>query len=126
MSARVTLCAPHPPDAYHLRRVIEFMARSGAPVIRAVWMGAHWQAIEGSHRIAAARRLNLLPQIVQLQPSDRVANHDIWESGHRPTASRIVETIAGWRYGCVPYWFIGLPVGPSGIIQERASLRRSA
>lgn len=70
------LFAPHDPTRSHLRRVVKEMRRRGAPYLYAYWRkkdGA-WYALEGSHRIAAAKQLGLVPML------DRVYLH--WEISH--------------------------------------------
>ena len=59
-------------DAGHLADVIEEMKVIGAPVIKAVWMEVynHWAALEGCHRIRAAKALGLTPEIEEVEYSD--------------------------------------------------------
>jgi hypothetical protein len=45
--------APNRPQRHHLAVVTEAMRILGAPAIRAYWIGDHWLALEGSHRLAA-------------------------------------------------------------------------
>lgn len=61
-------------DAGHLAEVIEEMRRVGAPTIKAVWMECfnHWAAIEGCHRIRAAKALGLVPEIEEVEYSDEL------------------------------------------------------
>lgn len=62
----------------HLAEVIEEMKKRGAPKIRAVWMECydHWAALEGCHRIRAAKELGYVPEIVELEYDD-IADMDI-------------------------------------------------
>jgi len=56
----------------HLAEVIEQMKTLGAPKIHAVYMECHdhWQALEGCHRIRAAKELGLIPEIIEVAYSD--------------------------------------------------------
>ena len=59
-------------DATHLEAVKAEMAKLGAPVVKAVWMECygHYAALEGCHRIRAAKELGLVPLIVDVEYSD--------------------------------------------------------
>jgi hypothetical protein len=61
-------------DPDHLAEVIEEMKTLGAPVIKAVWMEVynHWAALEGCHRIRAAKALGLVPEIEEVEYSDEL------------------------------------------------------
>lgn len=52
-------------DKNHLEEVKEIMKTKGAPVIRAIWSELYgmWLAVEGCHRIRAAKELGLTPII---------------------------------------------------------------
>jgi hypothetical protein len=52
-------------DKDHLNEVKEIMKEKGAPVIRAMWSDLYgmWLAVEGCHRIRAAKELGLTPII---------------------------------------------------------------
>ncbi len=52
-------------DTAHLAEVKADMATMGAPVIRAIWMDDYdmWAALEGCHRIRAAKELGFVPVI---------------------------------------------------------------
>lgn len=56
----------------HLAEVIEEMKTLGSPTIKAVWMECygHWAALEGCHRIRAAKALGLVPEIEEVEYSD--------------------------------------------------------
>jgi hypothetical protein len=56
----------------HLAEVIEQMKTLGAPKIHAVWMPCydHYAALEGCHRIRAAKELGLIPEIIEVEYSD--------------------------------------------------------
>lgn len=60
----------------HLAEVIEQMKALGAPKIHAVWMPCydHYAALEGCHRIRAAKVLGLVPEIIEVDYSDEMAS----------------------------------------------------
>lgn len=62
-------------DASHLESVKSEMMTLGAPVIKAVWMECFgfWVAIEGCHRIRAAKDLGITPEIEAVEYSDDLA-----------------------------------------------------
>lgn len=59
----------------HLEAVKAEMIELGAPKIRAVWMESlgHFAAIEGCHRIRAAKALGMTPEIIEVEYSDEIA-----------------------------------------------------
>jgi hypothetical protein len=63
----------------HLNEVIEDMKRLGAPVVKAVWMECWdaWVALEGSHRVHAAKNLGLEVNIEEVEYSTK----ELWEVG---------------------------------------------
>lgn len=63
---RMLIFAIHPPQADRLARVIAQMRELGVPRIRAIDCGDHFVALEGSHRLAAASLLGLIPEIIVL------------------------------------------------------------
>jgi hypothetical protein len=56
--------AIHAPEPERLEKVSHEMRMLGAPTIRVVDCGDHYQALEGSHRLAAAHALGITPQLV--------------------------------------------------------------
>lgn len=72
-----TVYAPNRTYPRRLRDTIDKMRTLGAPTIRAVWdhESEAWIAIEGSHRLEAARQLGLLPVIVRVE-MDQVVTKD--------------------------------------------------
>ncbi|MFM7011394.1 MAG: hypothetical protein ACKO0Z_19050 [Betaproteobacteria bacterium] len=70
-----TIIAPHNTESAKLASVIAEMQVLGAPTIKAVDCGDYWLALEGSHRIAAAQQLGLIPTIDAYSYSDTV-EHD--------------------------------------------------
>ena len=64
-------------NADHLNDVKNEMMEMGAPVIRAVWMECYqmYAALEGCHRIRAAKELGLIPIIDEVEYSDELFDH---------------------------------------------------
>jgi hypothetical protein len=62
----------------HVDEVVEIMRTLGAPEIRAIWNPVHemWMAVEGCHRLRAAKVLGLTPIIIDIS-SDETATIDI-------------------------------------------------
>lgn len=87
----LTIFAINAPEADKLAEVVAIMREMGAPKIRALWCGDHWRAIEGSHRIAAAAQLGLVPEIVEVAEGDEIADHDIGDLPEVATVAEIVE-----------------------------------
>lgn len=93
----VYIYAPNEPDPEHLAVVMAEMRVLGAPIIRAMWSDADagWQAIEGSHRLAAAHALGVVPYIDVLSAYD-VVHHD-FDAVESP--ARVIDVLeAMWRY----------------------------
>ena len=80
MTSIILTHAHYDPD--HLEAVKGEMTRRGAPVIRAIWseVYASYLAVEGCHRIRAAKELGLTPVVkdithnktVRLQSDDEI------------------------------------------------------
>lgn len=66
-------------DAQKLEAVKAEMQKLGAPTIKAVWMGCygHWAALEGCHRVRAAKELCLTPIIEEIECSEDVTLAEI-------------------------------------------------
>jgi len=62
------IVVPNLPDKDHLEHVAMEMDRLGSPRIRAIWSSVHgvWFAAEGSHRIAAASKKEMVPIIIDI------------------------------------------------------------
>ena len=92
---RIALVHNHYDEA-HLAVVIEEMKTLGAPVIKAVWMECygHWAALEGCHRIRAAKALGLTPEIDEVEYSDDPCDVDgmtVAEVADRSRESDVIE-----------------------------------
>lgn len=92
---RIALVHDHFDEA-HLAEVIEEMKTLGAPTIKAVWMECfnHWAALEGCHRIRAAKALGLTPEIDEMGYSDDPCDVDgmtVAEVADRSRESEVIE-----------------------------------
>jgi hypothetical protein len=67
-----TIYAIHPPEAVRLTAIKAEMSSLGAPTIRVVDCGDHFMALEGSHRLAAAKALGLVPELVVYGQDDMI------------------------------------------------------
>lgn len=65
-----TIYAIHAPDADRLAAITTEMETRGAPVIEVVDCGDHYMALEGSHRLAAAHALGLVPVLTIHEQDD--------------------------------------------------------
>lgn len=65
-------------DAQHLDEVAAQMQTLGAPAIRAIWSDVYgaWMAVEGCHRVRAAQRLGLTPEIIDVSNDETVMVQD--------------------------------------------------
>lgn len=63
-------------DEKHLEEVKQEMTILGAPKIKAVWMEVYgvYAAIEGCHRIRAAKALGLVPELEIVEYSDNLVD----------------------------------------------------
>ena len=90
-----TIYMMHKYDDSHLMRVIEEMEQMGAPEIRIVDCGDHWFALEGVHRIEAAKRLGIEPVWIEIQQDDLVPSNTLdWDDlqkNHDYKGSELVE-----------------------------------
>ncbi|HQU16636.1 MAG TPA: hypothetical protein PLO69_11115 [Gammaproteobacteria bacterium] len=98
-------------DVDHLAHVTEQMRALGSPTIRAIRDEAQGVivALEGSHRLAAAKALGLTPRFVMLTDDDMISCEDIgyddsgWFEGEPARAGAIRERLAqpmGMYSGC--------------------------
>lgn len=82
-------------DADHVEEVKTEMSVLGAPKIKAVWMECfgHWAALEGSHRVVAAKELGLIPEIEEIEYSEELTLDDLGcdDSGDAFSVSSICD-----------------------------------
>ena len=88
----------HAYDPAKLATVIEQMQTLGSPTIRACLQGDHYCALEGVHRIEAARRLGLPVRIVEMDEDDVLTDHDIYDLADEATVAEVLE-YASWMTG---------------------------
>jgi hypothetical protein len=76
----VYITTPNRPDLSILPDVMRLMESMGPPIIRAVpSLGDrvdHWIALEGSHRVVAAKKLGMAIIIRPMKPNQRI-RHDV-------------------------------------------------
>jgi len=63
----------HPPSPLHLETVIKTMKVLGSPLIHVVDCGEYFQALEGSHRLAACEQLHIIPRLRIYQQEDVIS-----------------------------------------------------
>ena len=73
----MTIYAMRAASPEYLNEVVEKMQTLGTPEIKAVFDGEAYWSLKGSHRIAAAEKLGLIPRIVEVSLEDEVLNEDI-------------------------------------------------
>lgn len=56
----------------HLKEVIIEMQKEGSPAISCAYVGGEWYAIDGSHRLAAAKELGLKPFLFEHHLDERL------------------------------------------------------
>lgn len=86
-------------DENHLREVMTEMKKLGAPTIRVYHvMGDLYQAIEGCHRLRAAEKLEITPNIIVLNADTLRSDVDDldYEDGEMPEESTI-GLIGDWE-----------------------------
>lgn len=98
----------------HLEDVIADMRSLGAPTLRAVETAWGLVAIEGSHRLAAAEKLGLTPEIFTIDPDDQVDGStlgdirtDVWADCECEGSSSFHFTLSGAELAA----FVGQPGG---------------
>ena len=86
-----TIYTINAPSADHLAEVMAEMETLGSPKIRAVFCGDHYKAIEGSHRVAAAHKLGIEVEIIEMEMSDVITDHDIDDLESSCTVEEIID-----------------------------------
>lgn len=99
---RVTVYTIHATEAEHLARVTAEMRTLGAPTIRVVDCGDHYQALEGTHRLHAAAALGLTPELVILAQDELVAAdsldwQDLVAGESYPAGELAAEAFSPWQ-----------------------------
>ena len=70
------IITPNPTDKKHLAKVKKDMERLGPPTIRMVDRDKYLVAIEGSHRLHAAKDLHYPVKVKLVDPEGFTTNHD--------------------------------------------------
>ena len=104
MTRTVRVQIPNPAGPLYLTDVKKCMKRRGPPRIRMIRVGRQWIALEGSHRVTAARDLALPIIAVVKKPTDRM-RHDFYSASgdeddlpRRATAARLAQELKSWGY----------------------------
>jgi hypothetical protein len=90
---QIGLLHPHYSED-HLVEVAEKMKKLGAPKIRAIWSECYgmWMAVEGCHRIRAAKSLGLIPVIVDVS-SQKYVRIQLEENNVRVAVATLEEEL---------------------------------
>lgn len=104
-----TVYAIHAPEPGKLTEVVNEMRKLGAPTIRVVDCGDYLQALEGSHRLAAAAQLGLIPNFEIYEQDDLIAAATLdWSDNLNVDESYPAGELAGEAFSAfhaVPYSF---------------------
>jgi hypothetical protein len=95
----VMVVAPNKTFPTHLADVKKEMETLGTPTIRAYWDGEKYIALEGSHRLQAAKELNLTPNIEEMRLKEWLKNHDFPDIKEKASTNRILDYL---KYGTHP------------------------
>ena len=103
--------AIHAPEPEHLEEVKEQMVLLGPPKIEVVDCGDYYMALDGSHRLAAAHALGIVPELVIWDPEDTidVSLYDwfewqAWDNQFVHEAGKVADYLYSPR-DAVPYHF---------------------
>ena len=89
---------PNATNRDHLEEVKAQMETIGAPSIRVFCTGEAYIAIEGSHRVAAAHELNIIPDFIVVEESDVISDHDLQCLSDVVTVAEILEYLGYTQY----------------------------
>ncbi len=99
-----TIYTIHGHNDAKVQAVMVEMAKLGAPIIRVVDLGDSYMAIEGTHRLEAACRLGIAPELIVLEQSDMVEadslDIDGLQAGESYTAGEIAGELESQGSGC--------------------------
>ncbi len=92
-----TIYAIHGTDPEKLEAVITEMCALGAPTIEVVDCGDYYMALEGSHRLAAAHALGLIPELNIRDQNDviDITGYDWYEANNWAGTSYLAGEVAG-------------------------------
>ena len=105
-----TIYAIHAPTPNRLAVVTAEMQTMGAPTIEVVDCGDYYQALEGSHRLAAAHSLGLTPTLVVREQDEMldITGYDWFEAQNWAETKYTAGEVAGEVFSstqAVPYSF---------------------
>lgn len=86
-------------DQEHLEEVKKEMLKRGAPKIRAIWNEAQgvWMAVEGCHRLRAAKDLGLTP-IIKDVTNNKYITIQVDEENKKVNVSEFAEELTDMCY----------------------------
>lgn len=106
---QLPIYAIHAPDEIKLEGVIAEMKTLGAPQLHVVACGDYLMALEGSHRLAAAHALGLIPELIIHEQDDMldVTGYDWYDAANWAETEYPAGEVAGELYSVrAPiYWF---------------------
>lgn len=88
---QITIVTPNKTNESKLSLVKKEMEKRGPPKIRAFWDGEKYIAIEGSHRVQAAKELGMTPVIEEVQLRKFITDHDLSEVRRKASTNRILD-----------------------------------
>ena len=93
----ITIYAIHAPEAAKLEAVIADMQTMGAPTIEVVDCGDYYQALEGSHRLAAAETLGISPVLIIHEQNEmiNIARFDWFDAANWAETEYSAGEVAG-------------------------------
>lgn len=105
-----TIYAIHAPTAHKLAAVMAEMQILGAPTIEVIDCGDHYMALEGSHRLAAADALGLVPVLTIHAQDDEIdiSGYDWFDAANWADTLYPAGEVAGELFSpnqAVPYSF---------------------
>lgn len=108
-----TVYAIHKPSPEKLAEVTAQMREMGAPKLEVVACGDHFMALEGSHRLAAAQALGIVPEFVVHEQDDmlEISRFDWYEPMNWDRTEYTAGEVAGELYSphAEPYHFEAAP-----------------
>jgi hypothetical protein len=99
-----TLYTIHGHSDAKVETVMTEMAMLGTPQVRVVDCGDHYMALEGTHRLEAAARLGIVPNLIVLEQDELVSadtlDWDYLQAGESYTAGELAGEIYSDGSGC--------------------------
>jgi hypothetical protein len=87
------ILTPNPPKSKHLEEIKEEMKELGSPTIRMVDRDKYLVAIEGSHRLNAARDLKMPVKVKLVDPEGFTQNHDFDELPEKIRVGKLAKNV---------------------------------